>query len=701
MNCLKMKGKHIPALVAVLAAALVVTGCDIVKKKVYVHCPEENNDLVGLLRQEGFKVKEYESAGEALESAGKGSAVLLLGSEYPKRVQTLSEDDWELIDDKDLKVFAEFAATEDEEQDLKEINLERVVVTKPIGDGLAPMDLLTVNRAAYHKTEAEDPVMVLARVAGFDDAVFGLDDTPFSPLVYKLDDNIWISTSKLSDFARLRLMPEKRWKLFWEATLTDLTGKKVKFKDWPSMISPSYSETAALPDSARIHAVRKGVEWFFNGHFLVHPSWKESWLMRYQGDGLMPVGPELPADAANGDGSLGILEGHCSAIYKDGRQAYRYWLRDDVQGESSMAFSIAGDLLGNPSWKEIAERLSDYSFKEFRDGPRNDPDSPTFGLLSWAYTHKWVYYGDDNARSILGTLLAAKVLKTNKWDKYIDEAIEANFLTTGKNGFRGPRLHEQDIQKNGLKYYQDRDLINPHPHFESWIWACYLWKYADSGDKKYLDMAEKGISFTMAAYPGSWNWTNGIQQERARMILPLAWLYRVSPTEEHKAWLDRVASDIAANQVECGAIREELGDPSKGQYGTQRRNDDYGRTEAPLIFANGDPVADMLYTSNFAFFGLNEAAKATNDPKIKKMTEALAEFLIRIQARSDNYKSVDGAWFRAFNYRNWDYWASNADAGWGAQSTLTGWIQSWIVTTLALMEKDTSYWDLALGEKAL
>ena len=34
----------------------------------------------------------------------------------------------------------------------------------------------------------------------------------------------------------------------------------------------------------------------------------------------------------------------------------------------------------------------------------------------------------------------------------------------------------------------------------------------------------------MEAYPDRWNWTNGLQQEKARMILPLAWLYRVSPT---------------------------------------------------------------------------------------------------------------------------------------------------------------------------
>lgn len=685
---------------AVMAAALMLclwVPANAAKgKRIYVHCSSSRSDLVSLLKEEGIKVRTKKTATKTLKAARKGSTVLLLGSGYPDEPQRLTEEQLEIINRKGLHPFAEFALLPGENPNLETIDLERVVVTGPLGEELRPMNLLTINRAVYNKTEAENPLMVIARVAGFDKAEFGLEDTPYSPLVFK-KDNLWISTSKLSDFARLRLMPEKKWMLFWEAVLTDLTGNPISFSHWPTMIAPSYSRDVDLPDSARVHAVRKGMEWFFNGHFLVHPSWKDSVLMRYMGDGLMPVGPELPADAPDGNGSLGVLEGHCSAIYKDGRQAYRYWLRDDVQGESSMAFSVAGDLLGIPSYKAISERISDYSFKEFRDGPRDDPSSPTYGLLGWAYTHKWVYYGDDNARSILGTIMTGKILGTDKWDQKISEAIEANFRTTGKNGFRGGRLEDPDIQKNGLTYYQKRDLINPHPHYESWIWACYLLQYARTGQQKYLELVKKGISLTMAAYPDSWRWTNGIQQERARMVLPLAWLYRVEPTEEHKAWLDRITADIAANQVACGAIREELGDPSKGDYGTQRSNADYGRGEAPLIFRNGDPVADMLYTSNFAVFGLNEAATATSDPKIRAMADSLAEFLIKIQARSDEYKSVDGAWFRAFNFQGWDYWASNADAGWGAQSTLTGWIQSWIVTTLALMEKGTSYWDIVIG----
>ena len=685
-----------------LAAATMISCGNNSGRTIYVSTQTTDNDLVNLLEKERFKIIRGDSVSKTLESAKPGSAVILVANEYPEKPQILSEKDLGTIKEKGLRVFAEFATLRlrsgTGELELKEISVERVVVTEPIGDNLKPMDLLTINRAVYIKTEATDPMMVIARVAGFDTAVYGLEDTPYDPLVFKDGENLWIGTSKLTDFARLRFMPESKWKPFWESILSELTGNEVTFKEWPKMIAPAYSEKEKLPKTARSEAIQKGIEWFYNGHFLIHQDWKESWIMKYIGDGTMPIGPELPEDAPNGDGSLGVLEGHCSAIYKDGRQAYRYWIRDDIQGEASMAFAIAGEVLNNQEYKAVAERLSDYSFKEFQDGPRSDPNSPTYGLLGWAYTHKWVYYGDDNARSILGSILAGKVLGTDKWKKNLDAAIEANLNTTGKNGFRGPRLHEQDIQANGLEYYQNRELINPHPHFESWLWACYLWQYANTGDKKYLETAEKGISLTMAAYPDGWSWTNGIQQERARMVLPLAWLYRVSPTEEHKAWIDRITADIAKNQVECGAIREELGDPSKGSFGAERSNADYGRNEAPLIFRNGDPVADMLYTSNFAVFALNEAACATGDPRIRKMADDLGEFLVRIQARSEGRKNVDGAWFRAFNYRDWDYWASNADAGWGAQSTLTGWIQSWIITTLALMEKGTSYWDITLGD---
>jgi hypothetical protein len=160
-----------------------------------------------------------------------------------------------------------------------------------------------------------------------------------------------------------------------------------------------------------------------------------------------------------------------------------------------------------------------------------------------------------------------------------------------------------------------------------------------------------------------------------------------------------MAREMVALQDASGAIREELGPPDKGSYGPARSNEDYGKHEATLIQQNGDPVADLLYTTNFAFLGLHEAASATGEDLYRDSADNLAAFLCRIQVRSATRPELDGWWFRAFEYRRWDYWASNADVGWGAWSTESGWTQAWIAAVLGMRHAKTSLWDLTAGSK--
>ena len=70
------------------------------------------------------------------------------------------------------------------------------------------------------------------------------------------------------------------------------------------------------------------------------------------------------------------------------------------------------------------------------------------------------------------------------------------------------------------------------------------------------------------------------------------------------------------------------------------------------------------------------------------------DFLVRIQVKSTAHPELDGAWFRAFDYGRWDFWASNADAGWGAWSIESGWTQGWIVSTLAMRRMNTGLWEV-------
>lgn len=691
MGIMKMSVSDRFGLFILFFVAAVAASCS--GQDVFCVAPE-NSDIISVLKDEGFSVNSFGSVDELLESAPAGSPVLLLARTYPDAPVLLDSAALTAIREKNLRVFAEFASCSDTLPQVRVVDKERVVVADSLSPSLPSMALMSVNKAAYLVEDVPSPLLVLAKVAGLDRAEYGLDGTDTAALLYKVSDNLMLSATCLGDFGRLRYMPERRMKALWEFIMSDLTGTDVLFRSWPSAVRPSYGESCRLPRNAARKAVERGAAWYLNSGFLVDSTWRQEYVLDRKGN---VQGRGLPEGLPAGDGSLGIMEGHCSAINNDGVQECRYWMRADVQGESAMALAVAGDMLGIGSYMDIASNLIDYAFEAFRSGPRSDPSNPGFGLLGWGMNHEGRYYGDDNARCLLGMCMAASLLGTDRWNDMIVESILANFRTTGRWGFRTTDLLQKDLEANGIDHYRNAEFRNAWPHFESWLWACYLWLYRQSGYEPLLDMARSGIYKTMEVYPAWWRWTNGIQQERARMILPLAWLYRVEPTEKNRSMLMEMAGELLANQVECGAIREELGGAGKGQWGKVRSNEAYGKGEAPIIFDNGDPLADLLYTTNFAFFGLNEAAKATSDPSLEAAVDRMADFIVRAQVRSEDIRSLDGAWFRAFNYRNWDYWAQDSDEGWGALCTLTGWIQGWIVTSLALLEEGSSYWDMTAG----
>ncbi|MFN5423702.1 MAG: hypothetical protein ACK5AO_10580, partial [bacterium] len=91
----------------------------------------------------------------------------------------------------------------------------------------------------------------------------------------------------------------------------------------------------------------------------------------------------------------------------------------------------------------------------------------------------------------------------------------------------------------------------------------------------------------------------------------------------------------------------------------------------------------------------HEAATATGDAFYKHASDRLSNFLCKIQINSEKHPELDGGWFRAFDINRWEYWASNADAGWGAWCIESGWSQSWITAVLALRQLRTSLWDIS------
>ena len=98
-----------------------------------------------------------------------------------------------------------------------------------------------------------------------------------------------------------------------------------------------------------------------------------------------------------------------------------------------------------------------------------------------------------------------------------------------------------------------------------------------------------------------------------------------------------------------------------------------------------------------AFVGLVEAAAATGDPVYSQAADRVAEFLIRVQVRSEDHPTLDGGWFRAFDYEKWDDWGGNGESGWAAWSSETGWAQSHIVAAMVMRERKTSLWGFTSG----
>lgn len=667
-------------------------------------CCNRTNDLYVLLRKDHVPVKVYNTPGQAISNAADSSGVLILADNYPRQKTSISGRLLATARKKDLRVYIEYPESIPD-MDIPDTVIvtkyERAVVTSDVfGEALKPMSILGINGCHVIPTDAKEPLIVLGRVAGFNKAAYGLNGVKTIPLLFQ-KGNLLVAMSRLSNFATGRYEPSPSWKVLWEYILKWVTGDRdFELHGWLSYLSPTYGRNEALPPHAMQTSIRRGIQWFFNGRFLIAPSWEKMYL-KYEGNGTSPLGPPVSLSLPSGNGTLGILEGQTSHIYYNGTQQYRYWVRADNQGKVAYALAAAGNLLHKKSYYKVASNLANFIFyhSDLRAGARNDKHSPAYGLIGWAVSDTGYFYGDDNAQLLLGLIGAEAYMKTDRWDGKIAEAIMANFRTTGREGFRGNVILQDSLVKYGWRHYWNRNLINPHPHFEAWMWACYLWLYNRTGYKPLLEKTENAIRITMQDYPNKWIWTNGLQQERARMILPLAWLVRIQDTPQHRKWLNEVVSDMLKYQAPCGGIREELGTAGNGFYGPPKTNQAYGTGEEPLIFRDGEPVSDMLYTDNFAAFSLNEAAHAVKSSRYMAAERKLADFLVRIQVKSKRHKELDGAWFRAFDYGIWDYWASNGDAGWGAWSTNTGWIQSWIVASEALLERNQSFWTLTKNSK--
>ena len=664
-----------------------------VQTRLCLSCQPEN-DLYRLLKANDVDCARFDTPREALAAATEGAGALILADGYPERTTDIPAAVFDEAVRKKVRLYVEFPS------DLpglavgapKDIKKERGVVTSDIfGAALPPMGIVTINDCHYVPIEAAQPHLVLAKVAGVDVAVFGLRDTPVVPVLFDHPrGGLLVATTKLSHFVTGRYMPAKSWGVIWRTILSRI-GLNVGTLQWTPTVRPTYGQAEPLPADAESQALARSADWIIRSRVLRHPQWPEQalkWSLTYN-----TLRDRPKAEWPVGDGSFGVLEGFSSSIRLDGSQPMRYAVRNDCMTEVAMLLALEATAAGHPQHAKLAREILDYDLLRsgLALGSRADPKQAAYGLVGWALDSPESYWGDDNARAILAMAATGALLEDSRWNAAISRCLLGNFRTTGARGYREECITEGALRQRGWESYWRAAQAKFSPHYESWLWPCFCWAYDQTHFAPLLARSRAGARELMAAYPRDWFWCNRSGAiERARALLPLAWLVRVDDTPEHRAWLRRVAFDLVALQDSSGAIRETIGDGSQGTAS----NAEYGTRETSLIQTNGDPVCDLLYTCNFAFIGLHEAAAATGDPFYARAEERLAGFLCRIQIASQAHPELDGAWYRAFDFRRWEYWASNADWEWGPWCTETGWTQPWIAGTLALRQQKTSLWEL-------
>ncbi|OHB56466.1 MAG: hypothetical protein A2Y12_19795 [Planctomycetes bacterium GWF2_42_9] len=656
-----------------------------------------DNDLYQLVTNSGLVCQRYATAAEAIQQASVGAGVLILADDYPQSTTPIDASTYSLAASKNIRLYVEYPSM------LPNLSLgapqffatawygsllDRLVINSAFfGSGLVQGRILTSYDAYYQPVTVNNAHIVAARVAGFDTAVLGLPAVVKPILFEHPNGNIMVATTRLSCFVTGRLMPTEGWKTVWE-TILNWLGPGSPALNWTPTVHTRYSRNETLPANALLQCLTQGVQWYQDSQLLVSASGLD-WVNGPR-NGVEP----LPAGWVAGDGTYGILECYIGKrIFVDGSQAPNPSVRADCSCESSMGLAFGGSIFNDTNKKNIAAKLNDYIFfvSDISQGPRANPVSPSYGMLSHNTKGLSAYFCDDNARAILGAITSSALLRSSRWDEAICKSILANFRTTGPKGYHegGGSISEESLQNLGWEYYWNWNGTSYSPHYQSYIWATYLWLYDQTGYEPLLERSRTGIELMMKAYPNYWVIECGRRDEElAHMLLPLAWLVRVDNTAEHRAWLQMLVTDfINSLDIVTGAVPQKVDVPYSS-------NSQYGTGEAPIVYQTGDPGTDLLYTMNFAFSGLNEASYVLNDPCIPPALDKMQEFLVRIQTQSTAHPELSGTWYRGIDFSKWEYWGSDGDIGWGVWTAETGWTHSWITSTLALRYLNQSLWDL-------
>jgi hypothetical protein len=160
-------------------------------------------------------------------------------------------------------------------------------------------------------------------VAGFDTAVYGLDDVKAWPILFEHPrGGILVSTTKLSQFVTARYATQDAMQAVWRMVLGWLQpSAAIPALEWTPTVRPTYSRDAKLPADAARRAIVRGVDWHTNAKLLLGADWQDRYIADREACIIKNAPQKIatPRDQRSvGDGEFGVLEGFSSRISYDG-----------------------------------------------------------------------------------------------------------------------------------------------------------------------------------------------------------------------------------------------------------------------------------------------------------------------------------------------------------------------------------------------
>lgn len=273
-------------------------------------------------------------------------------------------------------------------------------------------------------------------------------------------------------------------------------------------------------------------------------------------------------------------------------------------------------------------------------GPMFVRDGLFDGMVRWC-TSSWnVCYQDDVARALLPGLYDALYMGDRSHLEDICRAMDFLLRTTARDGLRIARTDNHDLTEAEMGKLRQQEHGLASAHYNAYYHAALLLTGRASGESRYIEAAQRGLERIMELYPETVR-EQSETEEMCRMILPLAILYQSTREEKHRQMLYRVSQDLQKVRHPFGGYRE-------WDTGYKAACSRESREECSVLTENGDPVADMLYSSNWLPMGYAFAYEATGDPWFYELWKDSAVFCLKTQMFSDR-AHLDGAWCRAFD----------------------------------------------------